>query len=158
MNIDLYERIWMGVAVAIIAVFITMVGVATFAYGTRPPSHAETIDPTQVMADPRFATPGVTANADGSVTVTLVAGMFFWLPGEVRVPAGRKVTIRVTSMDVTHGFEVAGTNVNTMVLPGYVSQLSYTFERPGEYLIVCNEYCGVGHHTMAGKVIVEAAP
>jgi cytochrome c oxidase subunit II len=41
------------------------------------------------------------------------------------------------------------------VLPGYVSQLTYTFERPGEYLIACNEYCGLGHHAMGGKVIVE---
>ena len=157
MNVDLYERIWMWLAVLIIAVFITMVGVSTFAYGIRPPSHAETIDPAQVLSDPRFAGQGVVTNADGSVTVTMVAGMFFWLPNEVRVPAGRKVTFRATSMDVTHGFQIAGTNVNAMLLPGYVSQLSTSFERPGEYLILCNEYCGVGHHTMGGKVIVEPA-
>ncbi len=158
MNIDFYEKVWMAAAVAIIAVFITMVGIATFAYGTRPPSHAETIDPTQVMADARFQTPGVTTNADGSVRAVMVAGTFFWLPAEVHVPVGKPVTFRLTSMDVTHGFAVAGTNVNTMVVPGYVSQLTYTFDRPGEYLIVCNEYCGVGHHAMSGKIVVEAAP
>jgi cytochrome c oxidase subunit 2 len=158
MNVDLYERIWMWAAAAIIALFLALVGVTTFAQGIRPPSHAETIDPAQVMADPRFATPGVTTNPDGSVTVSMVAGVFFWLPNEVRVPAGRKVTFRITAMDVTHGFQIAGTNVNTMVLPGYVSQLSTTFEQPGEYLVLCNEYCGIGHHTMSAKVIVEAAP
>lgn len=158
MNVDFYEKLWMWFAGAVIVVFLTMVGIATFAWGLRPPSHVETVDPTQLMSDPRFAQQGAVTNADGSVTVTYVAGMFFWLPAEVRVPAGRKITFRLSAMDVTHGFQVAGTNINTMVIPGYVAQLSYTFERPGEYLIVCNEYCGTGHHTMGGRIIVEAQP
>jgi cytochrome c oxidase subunit 2 len=148
----------MWAAAAIIVVFLTMVGISALAYGIRPPSHIETVDPAQVMSDPRFATQGVSTTPDGRVHATMVAGMFFWLPAEVRVPAGRPVTFRLTSLDVTHGFAISGTNVNTMVVPGYVSQLTYTFERPGEYLIVCNEYCGLGHHAMSGKVIVEAAP
>jgi cytochrome c oxidase subunit 2 len=40
-----------------------------------------------------------------------------------------------------------------MVLPGYISQFTTEFE-PGEYLIACNEYCGLSHHTMAGKLHV----
>ena len=35
-----------------------------------------------------------------------------------------------------------------MVIPGYVSEFTTVFERPGEYLIVCNEYCGLSHHVM----------
>ena len=49
------------------------------------------------------------------------------------------------------------TSANTMLIPGYVSQFTVTFDTPGEYLIVCNEYCGQGHHTMSGKLIVEEA-
>jgi cytochrome c oxidase subunit 2 len=45
-----------------------------------------------------------------------------------------------------------------MVVPGYVSQFTTTFATPGEYLIVCNEYCGTGHHLMFAKLIVETAP
>ena len=75
----------------------------------------------------------------------------------MHVPVGHPVTFRITSMDVTHGFEIAGTNANTMVVPGYISQFTYTFREPGEHLVVCNEYCGVGHHTMQGKVIVDPA-
>lgn len=158
MNIDLYEKIWLWCSVAIIGLFIALTGVSTFAMGIRPPSHVETIDPTQAMTDPRFSAPGLGTAPDGRLTMTMVAGTFFWLPQEVRVPAGRPITFRLTSMDVVHGFEVAQTNVNTMVVPGYVSQLTYTFAVPGEYLIVCNEFCGTGHHTMGGKIIVEAAP
>lgn len=153
----MYERAWMWAAGLIIAVFLVLIGFTTVATGLRPPSHAETIDPTAAMSDPRFAAPGVRDSA-GRIEVTMVAGMFFWLPAEVRVPAGRPVTFRLTSIDVTHGFAVARTNLNTMVMPGYVSQLTTTFTTPGEYLLVCHEYCGIGHHTMGGKVIVEAAP
>jgi cytochrome c oxidase subunit 2 len=148
----------MWAAAFIIAVFLAMVGVSAFAYGVHPPSHVETIDPRSVMADPRFASPGVRTEPDGRVTVTLIGGMFFWLPAEVRVPAGRPVTFRLTALDVVHGFEVARTNLNTMVVPGYVSQLTTTFPEPGEYLVVCNEFCGTGHHTMGGRIIVERAP
>jgi len=42
-----------------------------------------------------------------------------------------------------------------MLVPGYVSQFTTVFKQPGEYLIVCHEYCGLGHHLMAGKLIVE---
>ncbi|MGH9259713.1 MAG: cupredoxin domain-containing protein, partial [Acidimicrobiales bacterium] len=84
-----------------------------------------------------------------------VGMMFAFVPNEIRVPAGRPVTFRLTSADVTHGFAIVGTNGNTMLVPGYVSQFTTTFARPGEYLIVCNEYCGLGHHVMAGKLIVE---
>ena len=52
-----------------------------------------------------------------------------------------------------HGFEIVRTDGQTMVLPGYVSQFTTTFDA-GEYLITCNEYCGVGHHTMAAKLHV----
>jgi cytochrome c oxidase subunit 2 len=76
---------------------------------------------------------------------------FAWLPADITVPAATPVTIRVTSMDVVHGFEIVRTDGQTMVLPGYVSQFTTTFDA-GEYLITCNEYCGVGHHTMAAKL------
>jgi len=73
----------------------------------------------------------------------------------VRVPAGRRIRFRVTSPDVLHGFQIVGTNVNVTVAPGYISEVETTFAKPGTYLIVCNEYCGLGHHLMQGSVIVE---
>jgi cytochrome c oxidase subunit II len=65
------------------------------------------------------------------------------------------VTFRVTSTDVVHGFQIVGSNANTMVIPGYVSQFTTVFDTPGEYLIVCNEYCGTAHHVMSATLIVE---
>jgi cytochrome c oxidase subunit 2 len=73
------------------------------------------------------------------------------------VPAGRPVRFRLTSADVVHGFMVAGTNANAMVMPGYVTQFTTAFPTPGDYLIVCHEFCGNGHHAMFGRVLVEEA-
>jgi cytochrome c oxidase subunit 2 len=69
------------------------------------------------------------------------------------LPAATPVTFHVTSIDVQHGYEIVGTNGQTMVLPGYVSQFTTEFD-PGEYLVACNEYCGVGHHVMAARIRV----
>ena len=155
MHVDLYERIWMWGAGAIIVFFLGAIGFATVIQGRVPPSHVEMLDPRGVFTDPRFSEPGVTTNPDGSVEVNLVAQIWIFRPNEIRVPAGRPVTFRMTSPDVIHGFQIVGTNSNTMVVPGYVSQFTTTFDTPGEYLIVCNEYCGTNHHTMAATLIVE---
>ena len=52
---------------------------------------------------------------------------------------------------------IAGTNANTMLVPGYISQFTTVFSKPGDYLIVCHEFCGNGHHVMSGRLIVEEA-
>jgi len=155
MHVELYERIWMWLAGALIVVFLGVV-VGTAAMGAiEPPSHIETIDPTALDKSPEFSAPAVKVNADGSVTVSVVAQMFSFTPDPIEVPAGRPVTFRITSADVVHGFQVVGTNANAMAVPGYVSQFTVTFNTAGEYTIACNEYCGVMHHMMAGKVIVK---
>jgi cytochrome c oxidase subunit II len=156
MNVPLYEKIWMWAAGGIIAAFIAIVLVTAVGGALQPPSHVETIDPTKVFTDPRFAHPAVTVTATGA-TVVAFAMMFAFTPAEIHVPAGKPVTFRMTSADVTHGFLIVGTNANTMLVPGYVSQFTTVFQRPGEYLIVCNEYCGLGHHLMSAKLIVEEA-
>ena len=46
---------------------------------------------------------------------------------------------------------------NTMLVPGYISQFTMVFTRTGDYLIVCHEFCGNGHHAMFGRIIVEDA-
>ena len=157
MNVPFYEKIWMWAAAAIIAGFAITVAVGYGASALQPPSHVETIDPAKAFSDARFAQRGVTLTERGA-TVVMVAMMFAFNPAEVRVPAGKPITFRLTSADVTHGFQIVGTNGNTMVVPGYVSQFTTSFARPGEYLIVCNEYCGGAHHLMSAKLIVEAAP
>ena len=156
MNVHIYERVWMWATAVIIAVFLSVIGVSTYAYNVHPPSHVETIDPAKVFQDPRFAKLGdVVTGPDGTLEVQIVASMFAFTPNAVHVPAGRAVRFRLTSADVVHGFMVSGTNANAMLMPGYVTQFTTVFSRPGDYLIVCHEFCGNGHHTMFGRIIVE---
>lgn len=155
MRVDVYERMWMWAATGVIVFTLGLIGYAAIAQGNQPPSHVETIDPATVWTDARFAERGVAPNENGGVTVTMIAMMFAFQPNEIRVPAGVPVTFRMTSADVVHGFQVVGTNGNTMVIPGYISQFTTVFHTPGEYLIVCNEYCGLGHHAMSATLIVE---
>lgn len=155
MDVELYERIWMWAAAALIAVFLAAMFLTVGLQALQPPSHIETVDPTALSSYPEFASPGVNIHPDGRVVVSVVAQLFSFSPDPIVVPAKRPVTFRITSADVMHGFQVVGTNANAMVIPGYVSQFTVAFEKPGEYLIACDEYCGLSHHTMVGKLIVK---
>jgi cytochrome c oxidase subunit 2 len=75
------------------------------------------------------------------------------MPAEITIPADTPVTFHLTSIDVIHGYQIVRTNGQAMVVPGYISRFTTQFAA-GEYLIACNEYCGVGHHTMASKLHV----
>lgn len=154
MKVDLYERIWMWGVGVMLALFFAATAWAALTKSIQPPSHVETIDPARVMADRRFSQPGVSTDAQGRPHLRVVGMTFAWLPADVTLPAATPITFHVTAMDVQHGFQIVGTNGQTMVIPGYVSQFTMQIDEPGEYLIVCNEYCGVGHHTMAGKLHV----
>ena len=150
MKTDLYERIWgWGVGVMLVFFFGTLAN-ASIRHGFHPPSHVETIDPRKVFQSEGFKRQGVTVDATGRISVTVIGMMFAWMPNELVVPAETPITFHLTSVDVIHGFQIVRSNGQSMVIPGYVSQLTTTFA-PGEYLLACNEYCGIGHHQMAGK-------
>lgn len=154
MHVDIYEKIWMWSAGGLVVVFL---GVLLFAAGSQaihPPSHIETIDPTTLDDHPEFSRPGVELREDGSAVVTGIAEMFIWDPDPIEVPAGVPVTFRLTSRDVIHGFMVPGTNANAMVIPGYVTEFTVTFDEVGDHLVLCHEYCGRLHHEMLGYLTV----
>jgi cytochrome c oxidase subunit 2 len=154
MKVDLYEKVWMWGVGVLLAAFFASTAVAAFTGAVHPPSHVETIDPATVLKDPRFRAQGVSVDAAGRVHAHVVGVTFAWLPAQLTVPAATPITFHVTAMDVTHGFQIVRTDGQAMVIPGYVSQFTTQFDEPGEYLVVCNEYCGVGHHTMAGRLRV----
>ena len=93
--------------------------------------------------------------APGEYEAHVLARVWSFTPREIRVPAGSTVRFWATSGDVVHGFFVAKANVNVMLLPGQVARVDARFDEPGEYPVICHEYCGLLHHTMAGRIIVE---
>ena len=155
MKVDVYERAWMWIAAVLIVGFLGAIIVAAGASAIRPPSHVEVINPEEVYDHDEFGSPGVETLDDGTIRVTMVGEMFFFDPDEMVVPVNTPVTFRITSTDVIHGILIAGTNTNAMIIPGYVTEFTITFPKPGEYLMMCHEYCGTLHHEMVGALIVE---
>lgn len=155
MKMNRYEEIWLFLSAGMIAAFMLIVGYQTFAQGMGPPSHKETIDPQKVDETAPFDNPGVFEIGDNEYEVVMTLQVFSFTPNDIEVPVGSKVTFTMTSKDVIHGFQVAGTNLNAMVMPGYIQKITQTFDKPGEYLVLCNEYCGSGHQVMGTTITVK---
>lgn len=151
----IFEVAWILPSVAIPVAVITAVVLTAFAVGIRVPDVAGRIEPRAIAVTAPFDQPGLRELAPGKYEAAIVAQVFLFTPNEIEIPVGSEVTFVLTSRDVIHGFKIVGTAVNMMVVPGQISKLTVTFDQPGEYLIVCHEYCGSGHHVMSGKVIVQ---
>ncbi len=150
------ERRWAAAVIAAVSVMVAVIGVSSFVMVLHPPSHVEQIDPATLAQNKEFSESnlGTSINPDGSATVRIIATQFAFVPRCIPVPQGRRVTIRVTSPDVIHGFLIAGSNANTMVVPGYVSELHTVFNAAGDHLMPCHEFCGLGHSEMWSVVRV----
>ena len=152
------ERRWAYIVMAIIALLVLMMVVTGLHWAAMPPSRVETVDVKTLHIRGEFVESnlGTTMTPDGKVTVRLIAQQYSFVPQCIVVPAGMPVTFRGTATDAIHGFVVGRTNANTMLIPGFVATFTTTFQRTGEQLMPCHEYCGTGHEAMWGRVQVLA--
>ena len=88
--------------------------------------------------------------------VRITARRFAFLPGEVTLKQGEPVVIEVTSGDVVMGFNAPDFGVRADVVPGQVSRVSFTPQKTGTFVFLCDIFCGDGHEGMAGKLHVVA--
>ncbi|WP_335869662.1 cytochrome c oxidase subunit II [Bacillus sp. 2205SS5-2] len=156
MHMHRYEKWWLTLGTGSLILFLTILGISAFHQGHEPPSANAIVDPERVGEFSPFDEPGL-KKVDGKewdYELVFVASAFFYDPGEIEIPKDSTVKIIATTKDVVHGFEVAGTNINMMLEPGYISEYVTTMDKSGEYLVLCNEYCGVGHHTMKSMIKV----
>ena len=153
---DALERKWAWISLLLAVLIGGILGVYAVGSNIHPPSNVETIDSSRLHLSEEFAEDnlGVKTNADGSVTVTLVAARYGFYPPRIEVPADTPVTLRMASADVLHGVHVPRTNMTTMVVPGYISEVKTSFPDPGEFSLLCNEYCGLGHDQMWSRLVV----
>lgn len=155
MKMHLDEKIWLTLSFGMIMAFMLVTGYQAFALEMGPPSHSETIDPQNVDGIAPFDKPGVTQIGENEYEVVMTLQVFSFNPSAIEVPAGSTVHFILTSKDVVHGFEVAGTNINAMVMPGQISKITQKFDKAGNYLVLCNEYCGAGHQAMSTTITVK---
>jgi cytochrome c oxidase subunit 2 len=150
------ELRWSAVVFSVIGVVFVAILSTTLVLSDQPPGHRETIDPTLMHISGEFieGNLGTSVAPDGGVTTRIVAAQFAFVPQCAVVPQGKPVTFRLASPDVIHGILVMGTNVNTMVVPGYVSEVHTVFAESGDYLMPCHEFCGLGHGEMMAHIRV----
>ena len=154
------EHRWAMVSVAILVLLVVVATFAALYHGAMPQSRVETADPRTLHLGGEFieSNLGSALEPDGAVTVRFIGQQYSFTPSCIVVPTDTPVTFRATSADVVHGFLIDGTNINLMLVPGYVSSLGARFEAPGERLMPCHEFCSVGHEGMWGRIkIVDKA-
>ncbi|KUP08010.1 cytochrome B5 [Bacillus coahuilensis m2-6] len=156
MHMHKYEKWWLTLGTSSLVLFLVILGISAFHQGHEPPSAKAYVDPERVDEYKPFNEPGLhkVEGKDWDYELVFVASAFYYDPGVVEIPKNSTLKIIATTKDVIHGFEVAGTNINMMLEPGYISEYTTTLDQAGEFLIICNEYCGVGHHTMKSMIKV----
>jgi len=150
------DRRWASLSIVIVGVLVGMAAFIGIHQATMPQGHVETADPKTLHLSGEFieSNLGSAIEADGSVTVRAIGQQYSFVPDCLLVPTDTPITFRATSPDVVHGFLIIGTNINTMLVPGYVSNIATRFSKPGEHLMPCQEFCGVGHEGMWARVKV----
>jgi len=153
---DRVEARWAALVGGITFMLLAIIVFTAVHWSAMPPSRVEVIDPTTLHRSGEFVESnlGTAIDRQGSVTVHMLAQQYAFHPHCILVPEGVPVTFRATSADVVHGFQIIGTNVNSMLVPGYVSTFIMTLNGTGERSMPCHEYCGVGHAAMWATVKV----
>jgi cytochrome c oxidase subunit II len=151
-----YETRWAVIMTAIIISLLAVVVFTGLHWASMPPSRVETIDATTLHLKGEFTEGnlGAAVDARGRITVHLLAEQYSFRPQCLVLPQGEPVTFRATSSDAVHGILITGTNINTMLVPGYVSMFVATLQELGEHAVPCHEFCGVGHAAMWARVRV----
>jgi cytochrome c oxidase subunit 2 len=85
--------------------------------------------------------------------VYLIARLWEWWP-ILELEKDQSYRLHLSSMDWQHGFSLQPTNINVQVHPNYDLVITITPNEAGTFSIVCNEYCGIGHHQMLGRIYV----
>jgi hypothetical protein len=78
-----------------------------------------------------------------------------WTPTDLRAEVNEPLHLRLTSDDVMHSFAVGQSEMEPVdVVPGKMSEVTLTFDRPGKYTFYCTRWCGPNHWRMRGVIEV----
>ena len=150
------ENHWVIIMGTMLTVMMAVIVITGVAGALHPASNVEVIEPQTLHMGGEFVESnlGTAIEPDGSATVRLIGEQYDFVPHCVVVPPQTPVKFLLTSADVVHGFLLPDTNVNTMVVPGFVAEVRTSFAEPGDYMMPCHEFCGLGHHAMWTRVSV----
>ncbi|MBI5233366.1 MAG: cytochrome C oxidase subunit II [Deltaproteobacteria bacterium] len=164
------ERLWTGLALIWMVITFLFMPVWHLVGSQNPPSETYRVTADQYGAlvdgmvqkyqvmdengQPKMEQGFPVVHPDPSEPVYLKASMWQWYP-VLELEQGKTYRVHLSSMDLVHGLSIQPININFTALPGYDYVIKLTPTTSGEFYIMCNEFCGVGHHTMVGKLYVK---
>ena len=163
--VDRVEILWVVIAFVWCMIMFFMMpywhvygkqNLSTETYRVKPELYAKAtqdmVDKYTVRTEGDNKVPVVAPPAGSDVYLT--ARLWDWWP-VLELERGKTYRLHLTSMDYQHGFSLQPENINIQVLPGYEHVVTVQPNRSGTYAIVCNEFCGIGHHKMVSKLVVK---
>ena len=157
------ERLWIRIAFVWCMVLFAMMPLWHIKGGQNPSGVRHKVVPTDFYERTReFVAEYQVGEIDGipvvkpppGAEVYMIGKMWQWYPALI-LEEDTTYTLHLSALDVNHGFSLYPANINFQVVPGYDYGLKITPNQPGEYRVVCNEFCGIGHHVMLGGITVE---
>lgn len=156
------EKMWMLIALVLcIIMFIWMI--MWHVYGKQNPSNITYKTSTKEFAklSEAYLQQNMVGTEEGipivkpkpNSDVFVLAEMWRWSP-VLLLEKNQSYKLHISSKDVMHGFSIQPINMNFQVFPDYDYVLEFKPTEVGEYKVICNEFCGIGHHAMIGKIIV----
>ena len=156
------ERTWVAIAFGWCMVLFAMMPLWQVKGGQNPSGIRRKVEPAAFFARTQEFIKQYQIGDDRGMPIVapppgsdiyLTAMSFQWTP-ILQLEQGKEYILHRSSLDVNHGFSLYPINVNFQVVPGYDYGLRVTPTAAGDFRIICNEFCGIGHHTMVGRVIV----
>lgn len=141
------EKGIIGVAIFSSAIHLGLIAFAAIKLGISVPTCVTDVKP--------FESGAFFKHGPRRYEAHILAKMWNYEPSRIKLPTGSTLDIFLVSKDVNHGFHINGTNVNLMAVPFVVNNAKVKFDRPGNYPIICHEYCGAGHQAMNAVVEVS---
>ena len=167
--IERTELIWIGLSLIWALVMFAMMpywhvygrqNLSSETYRVTPESFEERVvaftDAYTVREEADSGVPVVKPPAGADIY--MLARLWEWWP-VLELEKGQSYRLHLSSVDWQHGFSLQPSNINIQVHPGYEHVITITPTEAGEFGVVCNEFCGLGHHTMTGRIhVVDATP
>ena len=157
------EIVWIGIALVWCLIMFLMMpywhvygkqNLSSEAYQTTPQKFQARVD-AMVEAHQVGVEAGIpVVRPPAGSDVYMLGRLWQWYP-ILELQKGQSYRLHLSSMDWQHGFSLQPVNINMQIVPGYEMVLTVAPDQAGEFTVVCNEYCGIGHHLMLGKIYVR---
>ena len=90
-------------------------------------------------------------------TFDVIASKFKFEPATITVAQGDSVRLRLHSTDRSHAIAIKPFGVKALIPVGEVVTVEFVANRAGRFDFTCSEYCGTGHGSMKGRLVVLAS-